>query len=483
MLSFSKADCNRCGGFLSALTETASEYLHGVVKGEIRWVPDQAPDRFIVHKAPHLDEYLAEFLFRASEPITERRREFLEMALYSEDDSGAKTHWPHAVVFGMGADMPCGNYAEVLFDEHIGGGGRKSNSCTDMVTERCFDRIPAPLERIVGEVSAIDSVAGAHELHLNNMLKTCHLVQYTIGRHSSGRLQSGKLTDSWKRAVVNALLAAVVYCLERNVDILEPLRIRQVINDMFDRFSQDCPYRNSPQYDKALARLRGGLDNPQMTLMKARVTVKGQDLPQVLVAPFLAVAAQEAWGTEIAYFLMVHFWESEVLKNLHFQKVTGLLGECLQDRQRPRLAFNSDCSVGCFIVREKAFKGKRKFRQGGEQDAKFPSPLWILSCRHNNFILQPNKAMLSFIREENFGIGLVFSENTKEATKVLFKGSHVPDPFWNTLVERIQDIEPNLWVRPQPTAPFIVNGNAAHQYVELSSLTAIRLAKLCRAIH
>jgi len=196
----------------------------------------------------------------------------------------------------------------------------------------------------------------------------------------------------------------------------------------------------------------------------------------------MAVAAQEAWGSELAYFLMVHFWESEVLKNLHFEKVTGLLTKCFEDRQQTRVVYSHDCSMGGLILRDKSFKGKKFLRQGGAVDAKYPSSLWILSCRHNNFVLQPNKAMGSFIRKENFGIGLVFCENTKEATKVLFKGSYLPETFWDALVSRIQRAEPDLWYRPQPTAPFIVNGNAAHQYMELSALTPARLARLCREI-
>lgn len=481
MLRVTTADVARCGGFLNALTDASTEVLHKLLESHVRWSPDQIPERLIVHKAPHLDEYLAEMLFRAVLKPADRQREFLEVSLHAEDDSSAQVYWPTAAVFGIGGGKPSGRYAQYLFDEHLQGGGRREDSCTEVVLTRCFDGVPPTVSRIAAEVTGIDARAGAHELHLNNLLKTCHSVQYQLGPDASGHAMSGRLSDAWKRAIVNALLAAVFVCLENGIDITETDRIKRLMRELFDRFAANSPYRDREHYAESLLRLRNSVSNVSELLRTARISVSGQDVPQLLLAPFLAVAAAEVWGTEIAYMLMTHFWESEILKNIHFRRISDLLETCFKDPHHPRSIYTPDCSVSGVVVPERKFTGQKMVR-GAPQPAGYSSPVWIVACRYTNFVLQPNKAIARFIGDRNCGIGVSFCENTKDTNKVLFKGKSLPDQFWAALVERIQDAEPGLWVRPQPTAPFILNGNAAHRYVDLSELTPARLARLCREV-
>jgi hypothetical protein len=195
--------------------------------------------------------------------------------------------------------------------------------------------------------------------------------------------------------------------------------------------------------------------------------------------PFLARAAEAAWGPEIAYLLILHLLEAEILANVHYQQVGELAERCMQDKRRPRPAHSSNCSVMGYVIPEKKFTGK--FR-GGDTDAKFPSPLLILACRHTNGIVQPDKALKSYIGNQNFGVGLIFVENTKECTKVIFQGRSLPNSYWNALVEHLQRLEPNVWYRPQPFTPFLLNGNAAHQYVPVSRLSAYQLSQICRKL-
>ena len=446
------------------------------------WQDNDPPDRFIVHKAPHLDDYFAEMLFRSALKSDERRREFLEQALYAEDDQSARIQWPSAAVFGIGSTLPCGKHAQHLFDEHIASGGRTADSCATLVANRCFQHLPSSVGRVLQEIGDIDSSGGAHELHLNNLLKTCHSVQYLLGATDDGRRISGKLQDHWKRAVVNGLISAVVYCLEAGIAITDSDKVKEEIGAEFDRFLSHSPYRDWPESEKATQRVRGAASSTKQMLERARVSIGGREEPQLLVAPFMACAAREAWGAEIAYFLMVHFWESEVLKNIHFVRSEALLERVFQDAAHPKVVYGYESSMGAAVVADKRFVGKLRTQSGLERPAKFPSSLWILSCRHNNFTLSPNKAMGRFLWEHNCGVGLVLCENTKEMTKVLFKGRYLPDGFWNELVARINAKEPGLWYRPQPTAPFILNGNAAHQYLDRSSITLGRLVRMSREI-
>lgn len=485
MLNVTRKDISECGGFLSAITQVSSEYLHTLLSPYNSWRPEDPPDRLIVHKDPHLDDYMAEMFFRASMDSVARRREFFEEALYAKNDSTAQVLWPSAAVFGIGSGLPCERYAQYLFDEHLSTGGRTNDSCAGLVVEKCFQDPPSSITQILREVGYIDSRGGAHELHLNNLLKTCHSVQYLLGINPSGktagRMMSGQLADHWKRAVVNALVVAVIYCIENKIDITDPAKNKGLMSSLFASFIASCPYKNLDDYEKALQTLRSSVSNTKDILLRARFRVDGQEYPQLLVAPFMAVAARAVWGEEITKFLMLHFWESEVLKNIHFHTLSAMLDRCFADRN-PKLIYGRNSSMGAVVLSQRRFIGKLPAHGGVERTAPRPTDLWILSCRHNNFTLQPNKAMQSYVREKNCGIGLVFCENTKNSTKVLFKARHLPDTYWNEIVSRIMDREPELWYRPQPTAQFIINGNPAHQYRDLSSLSLRGLARICMEV-
>ena len=104
MLKIQKSDSERCGGILSALSDNSAEYLwdqisrHTCHKQQL----DSPPGRTVLHKDPHLDDYLGELLFRAAMPSDSRPLDFLEMAIYAENDSNARMFWKESAVFGMG---------------------------------------------------------------------------------------------------------------------------------------------------------------------------------------------------------------------------------------------------------------------------------------------------------------------------------------------------------------------------------------------
>ena len=401
----------------------------------------------------------------------------MEFSVHARDDTAARSLWPDAAVFGIGSTVDCGRYAQYLFDEHQAGGGRTEGSCARLVADRCFRRLPVSIARLLGEVDAIDSRGGAHAMHLNNLLKTCHLVQYSFGRDAKGRAQSGGMTPGWKRAIVNSIVAAVLYCLENGVDFTAAQPVQKLLKEFLNQYEKACPYAGRDNFSEVYERLRSNSGSVARILSTAKVQIDGVDQPQLLVAPFLAQAATIAWGREIAYFLMVALWEAEILSNLHFRRAEGLLEKSFLDRDKPKTIYTADCSMGGLVLRLR-FTGKEMVN-GKYQTAPHSSPVWILGCRHNNFLLQANKAMNRFLTEHNFGVGLVWCENTKESTKVVFKGTHFPQALWLRLVAAIQEREPDLWYHPVEGAPFIINGNAAHRYVQLSALTPANLARLC----
>lgn len=482
MIRVTSEDMVRHGGFLSALSDASVEYMRSQLGPSVKWTPSMLPERLVVHKAPHLDDYFAEMLFRAALDRGDRPSEFLEMALYSEDDSTAATHWPTAAVFGIGADKPSGKRAQILFDEHQHGGGRTDESCAHLVAKRCFGGLPDSCRRLLGEIGAIDSAGGAHPLHLNNLLKTCHVAQYEVGKAVSGQARATSLTDSWKRAVVNAAIASVAFCLDQGFDFTEAGRVRSCIKRMLTRFGASIPTTGDPVRAKSFERLRSIASDTSALEKRARVTVEGREEAQLLVAPFIAVAAEVAWGPEIAYFVMAHLWEPEVERNVHFARVTAMVERAFADPHSPRSVTESQCDVTGIVLKGCTFRGYRRVNDR-ELAARFPSPIWICACQHTNQVLQPNKALMHFLNEKNWGVGIVLSRNTKEGSMAMFRGRALSEQYWDAIIGELNRIEPGLWYRPQPTAPFVVNGNAAHQYVQRSALTPTHLASLCRRVY
>jgi hypothetical protein len=328
-------------------------------------------------------------------------------------------------------------------------------------------------------VSAIDSEGGAHPQHLNNLLKTSHQVLYNFGTTANGHRRSGKLPDSWKRAVVNAIIAALVYAREHGFDISSTSVLSNHVRTLFDRFANQSLFTHFPGYEHKLNRIRGNCCNIEGTLGAAKFPKSTADRQQLLIIPIICSAVIQVWGEEIGYFIMVHFWESELLKDLHFERIHALVEQCFPPKQSPQAVYRADCSLKPIILSRRQFIGIKSLGSGKSVPAKYPSNLWIVSCRHGNSILQPNKAITKFINDSNFGVGLVLVENTREGTKALFKCQGIPESYWSALRNAIYDFEPGLWFEVSDQAAFIVNRNAAHQDIEISSLTAGRLAKLC----
>ena len=453
MLKIQKSDSERCGGILSALSDNSAEYLwdqisrHKCHKQQL----DSPPGRTVLHKDPHLDDYLGELLFRAAMPSDSRPIDFLEMAIYAENDSNARMFWEESAVFGMGSGLPCAGYAKLLFDEHIHTGGRTADSCAHLVAEQCYTKLPASLLCILSEIGRIDSQGGAHPLHLNNLLKTVHQVRF-ISHSTENR--SDLLPDIWKRGIVNALITAVLFCLNENIKIRDSDQVKEALEKQLKFLETDPPFEISQHHNEALHRLRSTAYNLQGIM-------KGND--DFLVLPFLAVAASKAWGDEVAAFLMTPFIEAEILGQINFKLVKSLAEDSYKDRNE---AHTSSCSVEVLVVDDCNLRSRK---------------LWIISCRHTNDVVQPHKALLNFLNTRNGGIGLVFLDNidANGKTKVLFKGQGVPDDYWKDIVHKIQSEEPKFWYQPSETASFLLNGNATHRYIPLSSLTLNNLKSFC----
>jgi hypothetical protein len=99
-------------------------------------------------------------------------------------------------------------------------------------------------------------------------------------------------------------------------------------------------------------------------------------------------------------------------------------------------------------------------------------------------IARANQAIASLFNKDNAGCGLILIKDSSLGTSVLFKGSGIPEDKWQALVALIKSKEDECWHviynSGGTIAPFIINGNKAHQYVPRSTLDATTLVELVK---
>jgi hypothetical protein len=114
------------------------------------------------------------------------------------------------------------------------------------------------------------------------------------------------------------------------------------------------------------------------------------------------------------------------------------------------------------------------------------SPIWLISISPATDVFSPHQAAMNFINTENEGCGLVLVENSYMGTKTLFKSKSIPDGKWALLANTLKSLEPDCWydasTDPDRPAPFLNNGNKAHQYVPRSGLDIQALGQLVNTI-
>ena len=465
-------------GVLRAIVSTSTQYLRQLFAPQVR-VVNGAPQRTIVHRAPHLDEYFAELLYRSAGVGNGMLPEFRELPLHSlTHDGPSEYYWPGAAVFGMGANSPQLRALPAdLFDEHDTNTGRSAESCVAMVLTDRFSATPPAIAELVRETSRIDASGGSHSQHLGNAIKTIHNYRYSMGTDSQGGQVRRALDDHWKWALVNGLVAAVVWAIDHQFEF----RTTETMLTMLDRFQTRNPLAGAPQMEQQLQRLRQILRNENGLAQQAVLDINGQQMRQQLLTPYAAAAAAEAWGEELAYFLVEPFIEAEAAGQISFQRIQSLINQAMQARP-PEQIHESDVSIVPWIVRGVRLLGRKQRWGAHSAPARTRSNLWVLSCSSDGNLMKANQALGNYLTKNNDGVGLVLIENRSAGTKALFSGRFLHEDFFDAVVDRIREQEPGQWYRVQPTTRFILNGNAAHMYVPKSSLTHWSLDRICKDV-
>lgn len=482
MLQVTQYDIQKNGGFLSALSRKSEEYIRSILsqdviasnlKGKEKYL-----DRIIVHNNPHLDEYFAQLLFRAILPaeINPGKLDYQEVSITSEDnDLNCKSLFPSSVVFGIGGKVSGGTTPLFLFDEHKSEKRSENTaSCSQLVADVFLRKKPLSISTMLREINAIDMHGMAHSQHVGNIIKQLWDAKFVLS--SDGTWCT--LTPKWKRAIIDAALVAVIYCLQNGIDLFHYSKENnQIFINYANLYKRNAHRRNNGYFknftvnhytdmriftsDNAFLRQKNG----GFILNKAN-----NKIPQLLMIQKICYACYKCWGDHITNIIMLHFLELLANSRMHFVMAQAEIEAALsQDGDRFRTQLG--------LIERRLLKNFRvKDRNGLE--TRDLTILYIAPLEFDIHMAAKNAA-LNYLNTRHNGCGLLLMENNTMLTKALFAGKSVSEqPGWNTMVDAIQSKEPKAWFKGAPD--HILNGNSAHLYRPRSKLdieTLMILAK------
>lgn len=500
MINITKTDIDDYGGLLAALSYKSVDYIKSIISvskpfGKI----EKSLVRNIVHTNPHLDEYFAELMFRSSLSRNKKNIEFIEQSIFSkENDLGCKQLWPQASVFGIGRDVSPDVAPLFLFDEHIVS-GKMASSCSELVIKYLEYNnevtISDSLKKILNEINIIDEYGNAHPQHLGNIIKTIHEVKFLF---SKGQSKKDDVRDFlsciWKKALINACIVAVIYCLENNIDLIsDPASKKDYLQKSLNEYVDRSLHRSHPNFEDARQKIASNYGNQQGVFDEAVLRKAGKELitdntgnsiPQLLILSRICFACYNCWGEKITHMIMPHFWETEFQNQINFETLYKEMDKIFANNK----SVDQMTQLG-IIRREILFDitldiKKEIFDQHTHQkrDIWKKSHLWVINIRPNGNVFNAHKAALNYINKNNNGLGIVLTEDTYIGSKTLFRGKSVPVENWKKIISLIKSIEPECWYDPSrdPNQPaqFIINGGKARQYVLLSGMDISALCML-----
>jgi len=455
----------------------------------------QKLQRIVVHKHPHLDEYMAALLFRAILPPSKSLLPFEEFSLSSTtNDQLAQALWPHAAVFGISGTHDGGATPLLEYDEHVAAGQTKrASSLAKLVMTTLFpnagangSNIDHSLVDVVLEVDFIDSYGNAHGQHLGNCIKRMHAAQMVFSPTGATQKISGIMSPGWKQAVVEASLVSLILAKKYKERYYEPQYWLQPALDSLHHYAEYSPLKNDTFFQDGVTTLEKWIEQFRFAPFKMntndgnKIRVKaGNQANQCLIIFFLAALLQRYWGPVLGQIMMSHYWEVLLQGQLTY---IGILKEL--DKLVQPSAQHSTRSTPY---------GEITFIDTGLKRAGTGSgptrSVWILEIVPRQGVVDARSPLTGFINKNNVGVGYVLLRARDAGNNVLSKGKAISQGDWETLCDQLIALEGNsnenpagCWHRTQDnqelSASFLLNGNAAHQYVPKSQLSAVTLAQL-----
>ncbi len=468
------------GGLLNSISKKSSQYLRNLLrdKKKLLEIPPsklKQLNRTVVHKNPHIDEYFADLLFRSALPENKQEIEFIEMSVHSRDnDSNCKALWPNAAVFGLGREVSGGASPLLIYDEHLLSGDKTAPSCSHLVASYVIKTpFPHSLNETLIEIDEIDSLGRAHDQNIGNIIKAVHNTFYDFNKgknEMNSRL--GKISDRWKKAIMDAAMVAIIYCIEEGINLDEDYEHKKnELTSSLNYFLDKSGFDKDSNFLSVINRMKNIFSNQKVELEKARLP-KSKEKYQNFMLAKVCVAMNECWGQSISSIVMMHFWESIYLGQRsficaqeEFKKFSNRVHNSIQTKYGKLERFSLE---QVHILPEDTNKIKPP------KDGRLH--LWFLNIEPSLVMMRTNQVAINYLNKHNHGFGLIFINDTYSGTKVIFKGSTFPLGTWMSIVELFCLKEPLSWYKIENEekgtyAGFLLNGNATHQYIPVSDLT------------
>ena len=482
MLKINKKYIQKNGGLLHAISIKSSEYLGYLLDKKnraYRSLQIDQLDRTISHKNPHLDEYFADLLFRSILPAHKRHIDFMEMSIYSHNnDSACKAFWPNAAVFGIGGTVSGGAKPILSFDEHEENGEKSVFSSSQMVINTFIKGfLPKSIRQMINEVNKIDAFGGAHPLHIGNIIKTGHFVQFTFQKSEFlYNDKTGCLSPLWKKSLMDASITSIIYVLEHNIDINTPSKeMSDIITQSLETFIQGSISRHDTSFQTIITTIKSNMLNLKGIFNVAKLPPQKRN-PQLLLLSKVCFALYKTWPKEIADMIMMHFWQILYQGQQSFVELYDI---CLTLPNNTTLP----CIYGEIIKKEIYNSSINPQHNKFSKNKALPKKLWIIHCNQTPGLIMGNRPLMNYVNKNNMGFGIVILRNKFGCTGAIFKGVGVPYDLWETLVDKICEIEEDCWHKvlsggSGEYAPFLINGNPSHQYVPFSNLDIEDIEKI-----
>jgi hypothetical protein len=508
MINITRDEIQHAGGLLSALSIKSAEYIATFLKGKKIVLPPNISElkRIITHSNAHLDEYFAILLFRACLPPHLRKIPVEETIINSHtNDVVAKTTWPEAAVFGIGATVTGGAKPLLIFDEHVPHGKYKKNlSCSDLTLKKLIKNnimLPLPLNKVLGEVHHIDANGQAHYKQLNNICKWFWDREFIfhMGK-SSLEIQKDTLRDDWKQAIIEATIAAAVYS-NSNYDKKTQVSWKETAKESLSHYEQHTLLKNQEYFKKSIKTLRGRILNFQGAELKSKLPdgsheivkdANGNPVKQKLVLPYLTLACLNCWGPILGQIILSHFWESRILMQMSFEKITHVLNSIIIQGKEKISMPSPIGKIEFQILNDISIKVTETNPKTKESRTKTVSP-WIIQLTPSPGIEAAKGPLTGFLNTQNSAVGIT-SIKSQYGTLVLSRGNNLPYEVWKDLADTLINIEgdandpqsPGCWhitINESNTyESFLLNGNKSHQYVPRTSLDFRNLVQLVRKV-
>ncbi len=131
------------------------------------------------------------------------------------------------------------------------------------------------------------------------------------------------------RAVVDACLVAIVFCLENGLDLKgNPDAKRASLAASLENYIAHSPHASHPGFADAVQRMRSILSDQKMVFRKhcfkigrSRFGLDGRCGAQLLLLSPIYLACEHCWGPHLRDVIATHFWEGELQNHLHFASV------------------------------------------------------------------------------------------------------------------------------------------------------------------